>query len=142
MSGREASLRPARARRSRDQLGTDSVRSKLPPLYVPVSPSPISREATRDLWRSIGPSAMIVFKPRTNVAVSTSTVSANTIQDLIFMFWAKRTLYFRHFRLDSTEETGVSVQRGRTKTAELRTSGAKRAETFGSWPSEKGVNSK
>ena len=62
-----ASLRPARARRSRDHFGTDSVRPKLPPLYVPVSPSPVSREASRDLWRLIGPSTMVVFKLRTSV---------------------------------------------------------------------------
>ena len=43
-----ASVRPARARRSHDHFGTDSVRSKLPPLYVPVSPSLFSREASRD----------------------------------------------------------------------------------------------
>ena len=57
-----ASLRPARARRSHDHLGTDSVESKLPSLYVPVNPSPVSREASRDLSRSIGPSMMVVFK--------------------------------------------------------------------------------
>ena len=33
---------------SRDHLATDSVWSKLPPLYVPVSSSPVSREASRD----------------------------------------------------------------------------------------------
>ena len=65
LARREASLWSARARRSRDHFCADSVRSKLPPLYVPVSPSPVSREASRDLWRSIGPSTMIVFKLRT-----------------------------------------------------------------------------
>ena len=64
LSRREASLRPARAQRSRDHVGTVSVRSKLPPLYVPVTPSPVSREASRGLWRSIGPSTMAVFKRR------------------------------------------------------------------------------
>ena len=49
LSRREASIRPAHARRVRDHLGTDSVRSKLPPLCAPVSPSPVSREASRDL---------------------------------------------------------------------------------------------
>ena len=48
LSRREASTRSAHARRFRDHLGTDSVRSKLPPLCVPVSPSPVSREASRD----------------------------------------------------------------------------------------------
>ena len=63
-----------------------------------------------------------------NVAVNASTVSANTIDDLVFMFTGKRTLRFRHFRLEAAE-TGVSDQRGRRKTAELHTSGAERAET-------------
>ena len=43
------------------------------------------------------------------------------------MFREKRSLYFRHFRLN-TAETDVSDQRGRKKTAELHTSGAQRAE--------------
>ena len=64
LSRLEASLRPAHARRFRDLLGTDPVRSKLPPLCVPVSPSPVSLEASRDLWRSIGPSTIVVFKVR------------------------------------------------------------------------------
>ena len=98
LSRREASLRPARARLSRDYFGTVSVRSKLPPLYVLVSPSPVSREASRDLWRSIGPSTMVVFKTA-NVAESASTVSANIMDDLIFMFTTKRPFYFRHGRL-------------------------------------------
>ena len=59
-----ASFRPAHARRFRDHLGTDSARSKLPPLCVPVSPSPVSREASLDLCRSIGPSTIVVFKLR------------------------------------------------------------------------------
>ena len=50
----------AHARRFRDHLGTDSVRSKLPPC-VPVSPSPVSREASRDLWRSIDSSAIVAL---------------------------------------------------------------------------------
>ena len=65
-----------------------------------------------------------------NVAVSASTESTNVIDDLIFMLMAKQPLYFRHFRLDETAETDVSDQRGRRKTAELHTSGAKRAETW------------
>ena len=44
------------------------------------------------------------------------------------MLRAKRTSYFRHFRLDETAETDVSTGRG-SKTAQLHTSGAKRAET-------------
>ena len=65
-----------------------------------------------------------------NVAMNASTVSANIMDDFIFMFKAKRTLYFRHFRPDEATETSVSDQRGRKKTAELHTSGAKRAETW------------
>ena len=49
-------------------FGTVSVRSKLPPLHVPMSPSPVSREASRDLWCSIGPSTMGVFKLRTSAS--------------------------------------------------------------------------
>ena len=53
---------PARAWRSRDHLDTGPTF----PHCVPVSPSPVSREASRDLWRSIGPSTM-VFKLRTSL---------------------------------------------------------------------------
>ena len=67
LSRQEASLRPERERRSRDLLGTDSVRSKLPPQYVPVSPSPVSHEASRDLWRLNAASTMVVFKLRTSM---------------------------------------------------------------------------
>ena len=65
-----------------------------------------------------------------NVAVRASTVSANIVDHLIFMFTAKRSLCFRQFRLEETAETDVSDQRGRRKTAELHTSGAKQAETW------------
>ena len=68
LSRREDLLRPARARRFRCLFGTVSIRSKLPPSYVAVSPSPISREASRYLWRSIGPSTMVVFMLRTSVS--------------------------------------------------------------------------
>ena len=68
LSRREVSPTPARARRSRDHFGTDSVRCKLPPLYVPVSPLPVSREASRYLWRSIGASTMVVLKLRTSLS--------------------------------------------------------------------------
>ena len=57
----EASFKPAHARRLRDHLVTDSVQSKLPPLCVSVSPSPVSREAYSDSWRSIYPSTIVVF---------------------------------------------------------------------------------
>ena len=48
----------------------------------------------------------------------------------MFMFTGKRTLPFQHFRLDEEAETGVLEKRGRRKTAELHTSGAKRAKTW------------
>ena len=65
-----------------------------------------------------------------NVAVSASTESAKIMGDLI-LFRAKRPLYLRHSRIDKTADsyTHVSDQRG-TKTAEIHTSGAKRAETW------------
>ena len=47
------------------------------------------------------------------------------------MFRAKQPLHLRHSDLDETADTGVSEERGRRKTAELHTSGAKRAETRG-----------
>ena len=62
-------------------------------------------------------------------AVSATTVSANIMDDLIFMLTAKRPILFRHLRLDETAATDVSDERGRRKTAELHTSGANRAET-------------
>ena len=94
LSRQGASLRPGRAGRSRDHFATHSVRSNLPPLYVPVSPSPVSRESNRDF--------VAVDRPfddgrvhTSNVAVSASTLSANTTTDLI-IFRAKRPLYLRH----------------------------------------------
>ena len=110
-------------------FGTVLVRSKLPTQHVRVSPSPVSREASRDLWRSIGLSTMVVFKTA-NVTVSASTMSANIMDNFIFMFEAKRALYFQRFRLNERAETGVSDQRGRRKTAVLNTSGVKRAKTW------------
>ena len=63
----EASLKPAHARRFRDHLGNDSVRSKLPPLSVPVTPSPASREASRDF--------VALDRPFDDGCVQTSNVS-------------------------------------------------------------------
>ena len=65
-----------------------------------------------------------------NVAVNVSTVSASIVDDLIIMFTEKRAVYSRHFRLDEAAETDVSDQRGSRKTAEIQTSGAKRADTW------------
>ena len=47
------------------------------------------------------------------VAVKASTVSANILNDLIFMFRERRPLHLPQFRLDETAETDVSDQRGR-----------------------------
>ena len=102
----EASFMPARPRRSRDHLGAVSVRSKLPP-YVPVSPPPVSREASRDLWRSIGPSTMACSN------CECRSLSANITADFIFMFRGKRSLYLRLMSgIDETAETAVSEERG------------------------------
>ena len=65
-----------------------------------------------------------------NVGISSSTVSEIIMDHLMFMFTSKRFLYFRYFRLDEAAAIGVYYQRGRRKTAELDTSGAKRAETW------------
>ena len=51
------------------------------------------------------------------------------MDDLIFIFTAN-DLYIPTFQTDETAETDVSDQRGRRKTAELHTSGAKRAEPW------------
>ena len=127
LSHREASLKPARARRSRATiLGTDSVRSKLPPPYVPVSPSPVSRGPSRDLWRSIGPSTMVVFKLRTSLSAQPLC-----LHDSISIFMANRPVYYRRFRREETAATEVFDQRGRKKTAEFHKSGANRAEIWG-----------
>ena len=96
LSRREASLRPVHG-----ALATISapIRSgpSLPPPYVPVSRSPVSREASRNLWRSIGPSMMVVFKLRTSLSAHLLCPQI-MIDDLIFMFRAKRPVYLRHFR--------------------------------------------
>ena len=65
-----------------------------------------------------------------NVAVKASIASENIINDLVFVFRSKRTLHFRHFTLDETADTSVADQRGKRKSAELHTRGAKRAETW------------
>ena len=72
---------------------------------------------------------MVVFKLRTSL--SAHPMSANTMTDLIFMFKEKRPLYLRHMSdIHEAAEKGVSDERERGKTAELYTSGAKRAETW------------
>ena len=65
-----------------------------------------------------------------NFAANVSNVFANIIDDLMFVFTAKRTLYSPRFSLDEAQETGVSDQRGGRKTTELHTRGAKQAETW------------
>ena len=128
LSRREASLRPAHPWCSRGHFGTVSVRSKLSPLCVPVNPSPVWREASRDLWLSIGPSTMIVFNCECRYHLI--HCAENIVDDFLFMFTSKRTLYLRQFKLDETAVPDVCDQRGRRKTAELDTSGAKRAATW------------
>ena len=65
-----------------------------------------------------------------NIGISSSTVSKNRMNNFILLSTSKRTLYIRHLILDETAAPGVSDQRGRRKTAELDTSGAKRAEIW------------
>ena len=125
-----ASLRPRRARRSRDHLATDSVRSKLPPLFEPVSPLPVSREASGDfvaLDRPLDDGRV----QTANIVFSTSTVSANIVPYFIFTSSSKRPLYLRNISdRHETAEKGVSDERGRKKTEWLHTSDDKRAETW------------
>ena len=83
---REASLRPARALHSRDHFVPVQASSTI---YV--SPSPVSSEASRDLWRSIGPSTMVVFERRCERIHCVHNIKG----DSLFMFTAKRSLYFR-----------------------------------------------
>ena len=98
-------------RRSRDYLATDSVRSKLPPLSVPVSPSPVSREASREFVARDRPFDDGRVQTM-NVVVSTSTVSANILPDLVFMFRAKRPLYLRHMSdIHEAAKKGMSDER-------------------------------
>ena len=68
LSRRLASLRPTRARLSHGRFRTISVLSKLFTMYVSLNPSRVSRETSRDLWRSIWPSTIVVSKQRTSVS--------------------------------------------------------------------------
>ena len=108
LSRGEASLRPARALRSRDHLGTYSIRSKLPPPYVPMSPSPVSREASRDLWCSIGPSTMGVFKLRTSA--SAHALCPKISLTIYVQIPLKTNFIFRHWRLyETAADSGSAV---------------------------------
>ena len=128
LSRREASLTPARERRSRDHFDIDSVRPKHPPLYVPVSMSPVSREASRNLWHSIGPSTMVLFKQQTLLSAHPQSAKENRRFNIHVQ--GKTNFILRDFKQDETAEINLSNQRGRRKTTELCTSGAKRAETW------------
>ena len=97
LSRREASLRPERARRSRNHFGTVSVWSKIPPRSMPVSPSPVSRGTSSDLWPSIGSSTLVVFKPQLSPWTH-SLCPLKTIDDFIFMFWDKTNFIFQIFQ--------------------------------------------
>ena len=100
-----ASLRPGRARRSRDHLATDSVRSKLPPLSVPVSPSCV--ELAVILWRSIGPSTMAMFKLRTSLSAHPHVRKCYTRFNLHVQGERHFLLYLRHkVRHNETAEEG------------------------------------
>ena len=58
-------------------------------------------------------------------------MSEYIVIDLIYSCSGKNDLIiFDMSDIDETAETGVSNERGRRKTAELHTSGAKRAETW------------
>ena len=86
---------------------------------MPVSPSPVSREASRDFVALDWPFDDGRVQTA-NVAVSTSTWPANIIPDLIFMFRAKRPLCLRHMSdIHEIAEKSVSGERGRRKTAGL-----------------------
>ena len=125
LSRREALFRPARARHFRDNLGTDSVRYKLPPPCVPVSPSPVSREASRDLWRAIRPSTMGVFKLRTSVQAHSLSPKISLTSNVHIHFKTNFIFTTLETRRDSSD--GGSVERGSRTDAELHTSGPKRA---------------
>ena len=102
---------------SRNHLATDSVRSKLPALSVPVSPSPVSREASRDfvaLDRPLDDGRVHTA----NVAASTSTVSTkyNTLFNLHVQ--VKTKIISPTKTKHGTAEKGVSDERGRRQTAQ------------------------
>ena len=101
-------------------LGTDSVRSKIPPLCVPVSPSPVSCEAGRDLWRSIRPSTMGVFQLQTSVQCVRKHIGRFNVH-----IYLKTSFKFPTLETRRGSSDGGSVQRGRKKAEELHTSGAK-----------------
>ena len=105
LSRREPSFRPACARRSRHRLGSDSVWSKLPPLYVPVSPSPVSRGASRD-FAALGRPFDDGRVQTANVALNTSTLSVNIVDNSIFMFTRKR-LYISDISDDTRQDRRV-----------------------------------
>ena len=124
-----ASLGPERTRRSRDHFGTDSVRSKLAPLYGQVNPSLLSREASHTLWHSIGPSTMVLFKLPTSLWAH--PLCPPIYWTRYFSCSGRNGLCISGISdTDETAETGVSDRGDRRKTSELHTSGAKRAETW------------
>ena len=66
-----------------------------------------------------------------NVAMRASTASVNIIDDLILTCSGENDVNISYISdIDETAETDVSEWRGRRGTAELHTSGAKRAETW------------
>ena len=98
---------------------------------MPVSPSPVSRKPSSRDFVAVDQPFDDGRVQTAKVAISASTVSVNIMDDFIFMFRAKRPAYLRHMSdVHETAETSVSDERGKRKTADLYTSGAKRAETW------------
>ena len=98
---------------------------------VPVSPSPVSREASRDFVALDQP-----FDGRVqtaNVGVSISTLSANTLDDIVYMFRAKRPLYLRYMSYTLTAETNVCDERGR-KPKRFTQADGEGGQSDESWP--------
>ena len=108
ISRRGGSLRPARARRSHDDVGIDSVWSKLPPLYIIlyiyIYPGVYASEPVACLAWSY-PWFVALDRPfddgcvlKLRTPLWAHPLSANIRYDLIFMFRAKRPVYLLHFR--------------------------------------------
>ena len=105
-------------------------------IYVPVSPSPAWREASRDLWRSIGLSTMVVFKLRHSERIH--CVCKYNGRTYVHVH-GKTNFIFPTFqtRRDSRDRCFIPAR----KTVDLHTSGAKRAGNWRgglngeSWPS-------
>ena len=127
LSRREASIRPAHARRFRDHLGTDTVRSKLPPLCVPMSPSLVSREANRDCGARSDLRRWACLSCERRYKLIHGARKYNLRFEVHIQL--KTNFIFPTLETRRDRSEGGSVQRGRRKAAELHTSGAKRYES-------------